>query len=155
MNRLAGAGDVRRVPFSIPQIAGGLFRAVGTVWYTDRRLVAQYEIVTELFRWRMLGPVRIAIPASSLDGISLRTGPFRSVLVLHALDQAVVGGLPGSRGGEAWLRFAGRDARAARELAATLELAVAEREQVVLERTNGLVELGLTSPEETSTMEWP
>jgi hypothetical protein len=113
-----------------------------------------YEIVTEVIRTRLLGPVRASISVASLEEVVFRAEYYRSVLILYAANPDALGCLPGSRSGEAWLRFSSRDRLEAQELAATLKLAVAERGVRVLSGGGGEAVGRVTAGAQTPSLEW-
>ena len=123
------------LPFFIPNVYEGLAKANGVARLTRMGLALEFELKDGLFGMLRSGVREVEIPMDDLAGLELRTGWFRTRLLIRTHRIVTVHKVPGHRGAAIELGVARHDRTIAQALVSVLRLQLSERELEKLGRS--------------------
>lgn len=123
------------LPFSIPSLVGGFAVIQGLLCATESSLRLEFEMKDSVIGVLRSGTRERAIAYDELRAVELKTGLFRTRLVIETTRMASLEGIAGSEQGRLELRIRRSDRRAARSLVSTVELIRSERALLRARRT--------------------
>jgi hypothetical protein len=126
-----------RVPFSIPEVYGGLAQAYGMATVDETGLALEFEVKDGLIGALSSGVKEVRIPLAEIAAVVARTGPFGGKLVVETRSLAPASRVPKSKGGRIELKVARSSREAAKEAESLLSVALSRREIDDLRRDLG------------------
>ena len=133
------------LPFWIPD---GLGVTDGIAKVCETKLVLEFEVRGGLVGWIRLGVKEVAIPFDEIESVSLRTGVFKSTLIITTKSLSPASDVPGGRRGQISLCVAREDKKKAKEVESLLAFGLARRELHGLRSRLGQRHLDASTPED-------
>lgn len=118
--------ETTTLPFTIPDIFGGLAEAKGLLRVNDETLALEFAVKESFFGLLTLNAHELDLPLRQLDSVDLRQGWFSHRLNLQFKSLRGLEHLPRSEGGRCQMAIARRDQATAQKTVALLQLKIAE-----------------------------